>query len=75
LEYVDFLDCTTNSVKVTNAASETSFLNCENFFVQYATVNPSDSFLIDGEYSEGYHYPQGTGKAVSGVEWEKGRRR
>ena len=52
LEYVDFLDCGTNSAKVTCAASKTSFLNCENLFVQYNSVNPADAFLIDGAYAK-----------------------
>jgi len=52
LEYIDFVDCSTNSIKVTNAATKESFLNCENLFIQYSSTNPSDAVLIDGEYCE-----------------------
>ena len=47
LEYVDFSDCTTNSIKV-YTSGQYAFLNAENLYLEYTSGNPADAILIDG---------------------------
>lgn len=52
LEYVDFTDCTTNTINVKNLGSKTAFVNCENLYLEYTTTDPADAILIDGNMAE-----------------------
>jgi hypothetical protein len=52
LEYVDFSDCITNSIKITNTTTYAMSVNCENLFIQYYGTDPANSLIIDGTNSE-----------------------
>jgi hypothetical protein len=48
LEYVDFTDCTTNSIKVSKSGSKECELFFENLYIEHTVVNPTNNILIDG---------------------------
>lgn len=53
LEYVDFLDCVTNTLKINNISNKNSEVYCENLFIQFIgnINNPTHDILVDGNKS------------------------
>lgn len=52
MEYVDFTDCSTNSVLAQSLSSNEMSVNGENIYFEYSSSNPTDAFKIDGDKVE-----------------------